>query len=282
MSTEKIGRNDPCFCGSGKKYKFCCLGKTEQTQEHSDLPFPTVAEAFALRTLLAVSRPFRAFYEAERPKIVARIYWTNKLPMPPGIAAQAIRLPMSDLQAIYLHSIPAPSEEALAVAHELMHLMLDVEGFPFITSRSEHQSLAALLNSIVQDPLIDARLLRYGFDIGKKIRKDIAAALASLQQAKPPLDRMARMLWVLNYAGQLLECTVAAPDSAGAQAEAFARWFHAHHPAIAAEGDQLLADTQRSGFDTPERMRAFFERIAQRYGLAGDLIVGSSVQSAGA
>ncbi len=26
---EKIGRNDPCPCGSGKKYKNCCLGKTE-------------------------------------------------------------------------------------------------------------------------------------------------------------------------------------------------------------------------------------------------------------
>lgn len=23
----KIGRNDPCYCGSGKKYKFCCLNK---------------------------------------------------------------------------------------------------------------------------------------------------------------------------------------------------------------------------------------------------------------
>jgi preprotein translocase subunit SecA len=21
---RKIGRNDPCYCGSGKKYKFCC------------------------------------------------------------------------------------------------------------------------------------------------------------------------------------------------------------------------------------------------------------------
>ena len=23
-STEKVGRNDPCPCGSGKKYKKCC------------------------------------------------------------------------------------------------------------------------------------------------------------------------------------------------------------------------------------------------------------------
>lgn len=25
--TEKIGRNDPCPCGSGKKYKQCCMKK---------------------------------------------------------------------------------------------------------------------------------------------------------------------------------------------------------------------------------------------------------------
>lgn len=24
---QKIGRNDPCPCGSGKKYKACCLAK---------------------------------------------------------------------------------------------------------------------------------------------------------------------------------------------------------------------------------------------------------------
>ncbi|HCX64941.1 MAG TPA: nucleic acid-binding protein [Eubacteriaceae bacterium] len=27
VKKEKIGRNDPCPCGSGKKYKKCCLGK---------------------------------------------------------------------------------------------------------------------------------------------------------------------------------------------------------------------------------------------------------------
>jgi preprotein translocase subunit SecA len=28
-SAPKIGRNDPCPCGSGKKYKKCCLPKEE-------------------------------------------------------------------------------------------------------------------------------------------------------------------------------------------------------------------------------------------------------------
>lgn len=30
----KIGRNDPCYCGSGKKFKKCCLNKTEEEKLH--------------------------------------------------------------------------------------------------------------------------------------------------------------------------------------------------------------------------------------------------------
>ena len=33
---KKIGRNDPCPCGSGKKYKKCCLGKADNP-EYSDI-----------------------------------------------------------------------------------------------------------------------------------------------------------------------------------------------------------------------------------------------------
>lgn len=31
----KIGRNDPCPCGSGKKYKHCCLGKTDEPSKEN-------------------------------------------------------------------------------------------------------------------------------------------------------------------------------------------------------------------------------------------------------
>lgn len=27
----KVGRNEPCPCGSGKKYKYCCLDKDEHS-----------------------------------------------------------------------------------------------------------------------------------------------------------------------------------------------------------------------------------------------------------
>lgn len=29
---NSIGRNDPCSCGSGKKYKRCCLDKVKATK----------------------------------------------------------------------------------------------------------------------------------------------------------------------------------------------------------------------------------------------------------
>lgn len=36
---KKIGRNDPCLCGSGKKFKKCCYGKTEAIPPEVHLQF---------------------------------------------------------------------------------------------------------------------------------------------------------------------------------------------------------------------------------------------------
>jgi hypothetical protein len=44
-----VGRNDPCPCGSGKKYKLCCLAKDEakareaRGKETAEAPVPTEA-----------------------------------------------------------------------------------------------------------------------------------------------------------------------------------------------------------------------------------------------
>ena len=35
---SKIGRNDPCPCGSGKKYKHCCLRRDEETSRTATRP----------------------------------------------------------------------------------------------------------------------------------------------------------------------------------------------------------------------------------------------------
>lgn len=43
---NKLGRNEPCFCGSGLKYKKCCLPKGERPWRPSDGVPPEVLEAY--------------------------------------------------------------------------------------------------------------------------------------------------------------------------------------------------------------------------------------------
>ena len=49
------GRNDPCPCGSGKKYKKCCLGKIEVTKTSSEAQ--PVEPGPAVRAVAAETRP---------------------------------------------------------------------------------------------------------------------------------------------------------------------------------------------------------------------------------
>jgi len=41
---SKIGRNDPCYCGSGQKYKKCCLGHDQESSRKSFDPVTTQRE----------------------------------------------------------------------------------------------------------------------------------------------------------------------------------------------------------------------------------------------
>ena len=38
LRKKKIGRNDPCPCGSGKKYKFCCMNKPKEPIDEIETP----------------------------------------------------------------------------------------------------------------------------------------------------------------------------------------------------------------------------------------------------
>jgi hypothetical protein len=50
QQTRVLGRNDPCHCGSGRKYKVCCLDKDEAAAREarqkalSEAPAPSAEE----------------------------------------------------------------------------------------------------------------------------------------------------------------------------------------------------------------------------------------------
>jgi predicted O-linked N-acetylglucosamine transferase (SPINDLY family) len=62
MTTSKVGRNDPCPCGSGKKYKQCC--QTKIAPAAAATPLPTVAVPQAIREAMAHHQAGR-WHEAE-------------------------------------------------------------------------------------------------------------------------------------------------------------------------------------------------------------------------
>ncbi|MEW6368465.1 MAG: SEC-C metal-binding domain-containing protein [Acidobacteriota bacterium] len=45
MESQKLGRNDPCPCGSGKKYKKCCIGKPGDPAGRSGIEAPSSSPA---------------------------------------------------------------------------------------------------------------------------------------------------------------------------------------------------------------------------------------------
>ncbi len=64
------GRNDPCPCGSGKKYKKCCLGTASQTPGPTG---PEVIEARLLSTICSYYTP-AAIAEALKPGGMVQIH----------------------------------------------------------------------------------------------------------------------------------------------------------------------------------------------------------------
>jgi hypothetical protein len=52
LTTQKVGRNEPCPCGSGKKYKKCCLAKHEEARK--SIPADQLKEMEERQKLLEV------------------------------------------------------------------------------------------------------------------------------------------------------------------------------------------------------------------------------------
>src|SRR3954453_19114621 len=42
MDRDRVSRNDPCPCGSGKKYKHCCMKNDDESR--SPRPAPSIAD----------------------------------------------------------------------------------------------------------------------------------------------------------------------------------------------------------------------------------------------
>lgn len=74
----KTGRNDPCACGSGKKYKRCCLEKDQQA-EHVALAATAAKIAADKAKFTAEQARFAADLAAQPEKIEEFLKWGLEL-----------------------------------------------------------------------------------------------------------------------------------------------------------------------------------------------------------
>lgn len=56
-AATSLGRNDPCHCGSGRKYKQCCLDKDQAAEREARAKAATETPAPAAEPAPAARRP---------------------------------------------------------------------------------------------------------------------------------------------------------------------------------------------------------------------------------
>ena len=78
---KKVGRNDPCPCGSGLKHKKCCLGKKKRKQQ-------SVKEVYAQKYNIRLKEEadIRAMRRAGR--LVLKKHDFVETPIEPGITTK--------------------------------------------------------------------------------------------------------------------------------------------------------------------------------------------------
>ncbi len=254
---NQIVQNDPCSCGSGKEYKDCCI----------DIPWPIYPEEYVLADLLKSSKEFIAFYHAERiKKITVPIYWA----LDPSHSYDAMITKILDKQIIRLKNIPAKPEESLTVAHEIEHIIQDIDGYPSTgTSHSTEdlfKEISATLNSMVQDPLIVPILLQYGFDEVAHYKKEVEDSIKELSLLKIPDDKYRKTGFIFNYVSKILDRETLCNLGYEIDNDFFV-CFKSRYPEIIEECEYLLAVIKYIGFDTPPKMFKLFEKIINRYNL---------------
>ena len=107
ITKKKIGRNDPCPCGSGKKYKKCCLplGIKFDNKEENEVP--------SLGTIKSYPKELRKLYDSSQPYDLMQDYPRQGTPLAEGqriitefYSQKAIEIDIPVYKALHHRSIP--------------------------------------------------------------------------------------------------------------------------------------------------------------------------------
>lgn len=230
--------------------------------------YSEASESVVLADVIAGSAEFRAFYEAERQRLASRILWVQDPSLPIGVDFRVTHF-AGDLHYIRLRRLPAEPRDAPWIAHELVHVRMDEEGFPTLGTPMRFESLASALSSMVADLVVDKRLARFGFDVSAQHSQELTESLRQLDPiCSEPVGALTRLLWAANYASHLL-----AAEFFGEPAELpqLRQLMQDRFPHVTARAKELVEQVRRVGFDTPAQQTRLLLDIITSSGLSAIL-----------
>jgi hypothetical protein len=175
-----------------------------------ECPESSFTENYVVGDLRKSSVECEAFYQAERGKITGQVCWVKDGQIEELNAAELETSEVNGktIAVIHLREIPPSLDDAVTIAHELEHLVLNAEGFPITNATYEFKWLCLSLNELVSRPLINLRLQNFGLiDWCKSYDEQMEETLNGFKQTPSsygPTDRLTRIQWIFQYSDALL------------------------------------------------------------------------------
>jgi len=286
---KKIGRNNPCYCGSGKKYKNCCLN-LKPSGSYMLSPgksVDTYSEEDVVKQLISSSPAFKNYYETERESI-GEILWiiSNKdveltSGFQKGQKGKALRYgKKTDIKKIIiLEQIPPSLDDLFLVAHEMTHFLIAKKGFPSIAARlpndlddnekQQRMHLASSMATMFHDPLCDSLLERYGIVYEDAYREYVLSVLEDRKNVEEPASNTyLAYIYAFQYVLTNLHNDTMVSDNVCL--EKYNKFYESKFPNITEEGKFILDLIGISGYDTPEKLAFLYQDIINSMGLGAE------------
>lgn len=278
----KIGRNDICTCGSGKKYKYCCLnGKSKAfgtATPSRKMEIPIYPEEEVLGNLIENSEIFRNYYTFEKDYF-GNINWVKSNEAVEAkfgfIKGQKGKMSITKgkqgfTKYIILEQIPPELSDEYIIAHEMGHILILNKGFPGISpiltnnlsdeERFWRIRLAASMTNIIHDPLCDSLVKSYGFSLEGLYSSSTMGFMKNVSDMEEPdMNTYSGYDMIFRHVLRILQGTITTPDAI--TLKKYNDFFEKKFPHIAEEAQFILDLIEIHGYDTPEKARLFYQEL---------------------
>jgi tetratricopeptide (TPR) repeat protein len=186
LESKRVGRNDPCPCGSGKKYKKCCGGKETST------PKPLFDRRIMERDLLALKQAIEGknFSSVEEMnKYIREVNQDGKLPQ------WVPKTPIEKAQSLIYDALETVGDRRLELAEQALKISADCADAYVLLAEEKANSLVEALQ------LYEAGMKAGERALGKEVFEKEAGHFWGMLETRPYMRArlgVAQCLWVLG------------------------------------------------------------------------------------